>query len=92
MSDTYVKNVYRVPKKVWTRWTLVGKHVFNKTMEFSTTSGSELMCNPKMTEEYHISDEYWKTIAWNHAWISADIASRGEKHLIDTLTKEIKGD
>lgn len=90
MSDRTPKNKYRVNRKAWSKWTVVGKHVFNKTFE-TMMGDKELFLHPE-TVKRAIPDKEWKTTAWNAAFIAADIATRGERHLLETLVREIKGD
>lgn len=80
------KNTHKVPKSQWKKWTIVGKHVFNMT--FST-----MMSNPnhyKHPEAPVVTEEHYKTTCWNAAWIAADYCSRGERHYLDLVIKELK--
>lgn len=86
-SDFRVINKFKVPKKAWGSWTLVAKHVFNKTYE-SMTKEPESFLHPKQTPAPLL--EHFKTTAWNASWIAASICSRGERHLLKDLTERVK--
>jgi hypothetical protein len=82
-------NTFKVPKKAWSSWTLVAKHVFNKTYE-------SMMKNPEFfmhteVRMANISDKIWKVTAWNAAWTAASICSRGERSILLDLTNRVKG-
>jgi len=86
-KDINPQNAHSVPKKQWKKWTMIGKNVFNKTYEY-------MMENPdhfKHPNADLVPTEFFKITAWNAAWIAADICSRGEKHYIKEITKELKG-
>lgn len=80
-------NQFHVPLKQWKKWTVVGKHVFNKLYDHSIKN-PWLYHHPEQTT---VLDKHWKTVAWNHAWMAADIASRGENALLETLVRDIRG-
>ncbi|MGD9682621.1 MAG: hypothetical protein AB7W16_15645 [Candidatus Obscuribacterales bacterium] len=77
-DDRNPKNKFKVPKRTWGSWTLVAKHVFNKTFEYSMKN-QDLFMHPKSEP---ITPEHFKTTAWNIAWTAASICSRGERALI----------
>jgi hypothetical protein len=87
MRDDKPVNRFKVSKKMWSRWTLVGRHVFNKTYE-TMRDNQDVM---KSNKTQGILDPEWDVIAWNAAFTAADVCSRGERHLIDHVIKEIKG-
>lgn len=69
-----VPNRYKVPKKVWNRWTERGQLVFNTV--FSTMRRSQfLFLHPQGTKN---RKEHWRTTCWNAAWTAADAASAGK--------------
>lgn len=86
--DRNPQNTNGVSKQQWSRWTLVGKHVFNKVYE-SFLPNQDIMASPGFIKKGGMTDEEWKVIAWNAAFMAAGITSRGEKILIKDLTKEI---
>lgn len=88
-SDSRAVNKFRVPKKAWGYWTLVARHVFNKTYQTMIES-PDVFRHPE-DQKTEIVPEYWKTTAWNAAWMAASVCSRGEKHLLKDLTLRVKG-
>lgn len=63
-----MKNLNRVPKKQWRKWSKVAKTAFNRTYTFMFYN-QKVVTHPKME---NINPRQWKTIAWNAAWIAAD--------------------
>lgn len=61
-------NIYKVPGSQWKKWNEQEKNLFNSLISFSL-SNAHLMQHPMSPA---LTDEYWKTIAWNHAWMAAD--------------------
>jgi len=63
-----MRNLYRVPKKQWRKWSDLARKVFNATYNFMMDN-TKVMIHPKspMPKPVH-----FKTIAWNAAWIAAD--------------------
>jgi len=62
------RNLYRVSKKQWQKWTAQARHVFNAVYAF-------MLDNPQIVgfpEKPMISPRQRKIIAWNSAWIAAD--------------------
>lgn len=84
-TDYRVKNKHKVNEEKWTSWTLVGKHVFNKLFD-SMTSRPEMFQAPG----HETPPPLWRITAKNAAWLAADIASRGERHLLKDLTPKAK--
>lgn len=79
------RNIYKVQKKQWGKWTLVGQMVFNKVY-------SSMMFAPEVYQHADadmVPTEYFKITAWNAAFEAACICSRGEKHYIKELMKEL---
>ena len=63
-----MKNINRVPKKQWLRWSDKAKRVFNETYAFMMDN-PDIITHPKQKP---ILFFHWKTICWNAAWIAAD--------------------
>lgn len=93
LSDTKPKNEFKVSKKTWESWTLVGKHVFNKTY-------SHMIENPSMYAHTEVIlgnffggyvEKHWKVTAWNAAFQAASVCSRGERYLIKDIDTRIRG-
>lgn len=76
-----------MPKKVWKKWTISGKAVFNDVFEMMTDN-QEIFLHPEVQP---LPDEYFKTTAWNAAWVAADTASNNDKEVLDIIKKEIRG-
>lgn len=79
------KNTHNVPRRQWKKWTLVGQSTFN--MLYSHMKDSQQLYVHPMSQM--VPDFHFKTTAWNAAWMAADITSRGEKHYIKELMKEL---
>ena len=88
-SDAKAENAFKVPARQWKKWTLVGRHVFNKT--FETMRDNQSLFLHTELQDQKMPDKLWRTTAWNAAWISADICSRGERHLLKDLETRVKG-
>lgn len=82
MTDKEVANTHKVPRRQWKKWTVVGKHVFNKTFKFMIDN-PDLFYHPEtIRRARQLPDKEFRTTAWNAAWMAADVCSRGEKALI----------
>lgn len=85
--DKKVTNTHRVPSRMWRRWTIVGRHVFNKTYTHMVQNQDVY----KHPQAQTVPEEHFKTTAWNAAFIAADICSRGEGALLTELVRELRG-
>lgn len=81
-----MKNVNRVPKKQWARWSLTARRVFNEVNGFMLDN-QWLMLHPKSPQP---NKEHYKTIAWNAAWIAADAVDESVPTEIVTKVKRKK--
>lgn len=88
-SDSRAANKFKVPQKTWGSWTLVARHVFNKTYETMLKSPDNFRHPDEAKTE--IVPQYWKTTAWNASWIAASLCSKGEKYLLKDLALRVKG-
>lgn len=66
-----VKNKHDVGQSQWRKWSLAERALFNNTFESILNIGADLFLHPK-TVKRKISDDEFKTIAWNAAWEAAD--------------------
>ncbi len=82
------ENKFKVPQKAWGSWTLVGRHVFNKTFESMLIDQG--MYRHSRTVEMLPPNE-WRVVCWNAAFIAASICSRGERQILADLTNKVKG-
>lgn len=64
-----MKNKYKVSKRQWKKWNDQEQELFIAIYEVSTIN-SWLFQHPKTPE---VSPKYWNTVAWNHAWMAADL-------------------
>lgn len=87
--DVRALNKFKVPQKTWGSWTIVARHVFNKTYETMIKS-PEMFLHTEIAGQ-GVDDKHWKVTAWNAAWTAASIVSRGERHLLKDLTTRFKG-
>ena len=67
-SGMSIKNVNKVPSKVWKKWTERAQSVFNMVYEFMIENQS-CMNHPNADD---INCDHWKTISWNAAWVAAN--------------------
>lgn len=63
-----IKNVNKVSNSQWKKWSNESRDMFNALFDFMVNN-QDLMLHPKTTL---VSDEQWRTTAWNAAWIAAD--------------------
>lgn len=64
-----VKNKHKVPKKVWNKWTNLGRRIFNDMMyNFRPTMQFSLL-HPDAPP---MKKEHWLTVRWNASWLAAD--------------------
>lgn len=85
--DNNPPNTYKVSRRSWSSWTLVGKHVFNKTF-YTMMENQEVFHHPEFIKNGGaLIDKHWKTVAWNAAYTAADVCSRGERHLLKDYLK-----
>jgi hypothetical protein len=85
--DKKVTNTHRVPSRMWRRWTIVGRHVFNKTYTHMIQNQDVY----KHPQAQTIPEEHFKTTAWNAAFQAASICSRGEEALLTELVRDLRG-
>jgi hypothetical protein len=84
-------NKFKVPKKSWGSWTLVGKHTFNKLFEAMTMNPEFYVHSDVISRGGIYSEKEWRVTAWNAAFMAASIVSRGERHILADLTNKVKG-
>ena len=81
-------NKFKVSQKMWGSWTLVARHVFNKTYE-------SMIRNPEFflhsSQGGTVDPKVWKVTAWNAAFTAAGICSRGERHILADLSNKVRG-
>lgn len=68
------ENLHKVSKRQWKKWTVDGRNLFNDLYDTSLNN-ARIMTHPQDV----IVDEYWDTVAWNHAWLAADFISMRQK-------------
>lgn len=61
-------NLNRVPPKTWRAWSDSAKAVFNRVYDF-LYENPQLALHPQQPLP---KPAFWKTTAWNCAWIAAD--------------------
>jgi hypothetical protein len=64
-----IHNEYKVPKKMWKKWTETERYRFNYMYDFVLNNQSIL----KHPNADLVPTEFWSTVAWNIAWISNDV-------------------
>jgi hypothetical protein len=65
-----VVNRHKVGITQWRKWTNHAKKVFNRTYEYVKRQET-INAHPKTTL---LSRAPWHTVAWNAAWIAAEVA------------------
>lgn len=73
-----ITNLYKVPKKAWSKWTDQAKEIFNKTYEYLFANQSVI----RHPDGPILLGDHWKTISWNAAWIAAEACD-------DTIPTEV---
>jgi hypothetical protein len=63
-----IRNLYKVPKKVWGRWSDLRKQTFNRVYRLMS-GDQELFSHPKADV---VPAAHWKTTSWNAAWIASE--------------------
>lgn len=63
-----IKNVNRVPKNAWSKWSKEARTIFNRCYDFFM-GNQEIVNHPKAPK---LPPVQWKTVSWNAAWIAAD--------------------
>ena len=63
-----IKNVNRVPKKQWSKWSKEAHGTFNRCYKFFMNNQG-IVNHPKAPK---LPFNQWKTVSWNAAWIAAD--------------------
>lgn len=77
------RNVNRVPKKQWAKWSAVARRVFNGVYRF-IANNPDLMSHPKAARPHPF---HWKTVSWNAAWLAADAVDDSIATEVVTLTR-----
>ena len=67
-------NKYKVPKKIWNRWTPEARRLFNEL--YAVTAQQKAFSHPKAVR---LPKAQWQTIQWNTAWMAADMLSNRTK-------------
>lgn len=78
-----IKNEFKVPSKQWKRWSEKAKKTFNEIYSFGVGDPST-MAHPNMPK---IKPFYFKTIAWNFAWLAADAVDDSIPEKVITVKK-----
>lgn len=84
-------NKFKVPQKTWGSWTLVARHVFNKTFETAIKNQEFFHHTENIGAGGMMMKKHWRVTAWNFAFTAASICSRGERHILADLTNKMKG-
>ena len=67
-----MKNPHKVPAKQWQKWNKKQRKMFNGVYEDIMNVGTALFVHP-ITMQRKLSDDEFRTIAWNAAWTAADV-------------------
>lgn len=77
-----LENKHSAPKKQWRKWDAKQQGLFNGLFEqVRDLAGAGVLLHP-VTNQRNLSEDEIKTIAWNVAWLAADI-------LRDKFTDEV---
>lgn len=77
------KNRFKVPAKIWRKWTEVGRKAFNEL--YLSMADQRVYTHPKAPQ---LPPKQWKTTAWNAAWMAASLVSEGSRardYRVETL-------
>lgn len=66
-----MKNQFKVPKKQWVKWNENGRRMFGYIYDM-LMNNFEVICPPRFGE---LPTQTRKVVAWNTAWLAADVAS-----------------
>lgn len=77
-NDGNGHNTHEVPPKTWARWSPLSRRVF--TALFSIYSANQWMLNAA-PEACELTDEQWRVVSWNAAWLAADTAQKASEEL-----------
>lgn len=69
-----IVNRYKVPKKIWSKWTEPARRLFNELHK--SMADQQIYTHPKAPQ---LPRDQWKTTAWNAAWMAADMLSNNSK-------------
>jgi hypothetical protein len=72
-----VKNRFKVPVKMWNRWSNHARRVFNQVHLELRPSMQTMVMHPQ-APVLHL--EHWKTIRWNAAWLAANAANGDHRY------------
>lgn len=70
-----VDNIHFAPKHQWKKWNDSEKRLFNTL--YGVMLDQNVFKHPLAATQ---CDEYWKTTAWNAAWMAADLLKDERKH------------
>ena len=70
-----ITNRYKVPKKVWVKWTADAQRLFNRL--YGSLGDQGLYSHPRATRQ---ASEHWATTRWNAAWMAAHELSARQRH------------
>jgi len=62
-------NLYGVPNRQWRKWNQQSRYIFNAVFH-----QMEFQASIKHPSAPAVSDDQWKTVRWNAAWLAADAA------------------
>lgn len=65
-----VQNMYKVPKKQWTKWNKKEVRLMFNGLYGSMIADPDLFQDAKAIQ---LEVRFWKPVAWNTAWIAAEM-------------------
>lgn len=83
------KNIHGVPRRQWSKWNTLARHVFNKTLAYALQNPS-VMTHPETEKKGGLPDDEFKTVAWNVSFMAADIAHRGSQQIYGHVDPNLK--
>lgn len=69
-----IANRYKVSARQWKKWNDQAKLVFNEVY-MTMVNNQDLFLHPSQDAP---RKDYWKTTAWNAAWMAAEAAQRNQ--------------
>jgi hypothetical protein len=72
LARAQIENPYKVPKAQWRKWSAMQQLMFNQMFDIMISNMS-LFQHPKANPP---TSEWWKTTAWNAAWVATDLLGK----------------
>lgn len=71
-KTTSVRNTHKVDRDVWRKWNAEHRALFNTMFQNILNLGPDLFLHP-VTRQRNLTDDEFRTIAWNAAWEAVSV-------------------